>query len=32
MSVAVTLEKDLRKEFPGIQGFSVQNLWNMRQL
>ena len=25
------LAKDLQKEFPGIQRFSVQNLWNMRQ-
>jgi len=30
-SVVETLSKDLQKEFPGIQGFSVQNLWNMRQ-
>jgi len=22
---------DLRVEFPGIQGFSAQNLWYMRQ-
>ena len=31
-AVVETLAKDLQKEFPGIQGFSVQNLWNMRQL
>ncbi len=31
-AIVETLAKDLRKEFPGIQGFSVQNLWNMRQL
>ena len=30
-AVVETLAKDLQKEFPGIQGFSVQNLWNMRQ-
>lgn len=26
-----TLAKDLQKEFPGIKGFSSQNLWYMRQ-
>ena len=31
-AIVETLAKDLQKEFPGIQGFSVQNLWNMRQL
>ena len=31
-AVVETLAKDLQNEFPGIQGFSVQNLWNMRQL
>src|SRR3990170_8795899 len=30
-SVVETLAKDLQNEFPGIQGVSVQNLWNMRQ-
>jgi predicted nuclease of restriction endonuclease-like (RecB) superfamily len=30
-SIVETLARDLQKEFPGIQGFSVQNLWNMRQ-
>lgn len=25
-----TLANDLRNEFPGIQGFSARNLWNMR--
>jgi len=25
-----SLAKDLQKEFPGIQGFSSRNLWNMR--
>ncbi|GBE40041.1 hypothetical protein BMS3Bbin08_02677 [bacterium BMS3Bbin08] len=30
-AIVETLAKDLQKEFPGIQGFSVQNLWNMRQ-
>jgi len=30
-SIVETLAKDLQKEFPGIHGFSVQNLWNMRQ-
>ena len=25
------LASDLRKEFPGVGGFSVQNLWYMRQ-
>lgn len=30
-SVVETLSLDLQKEFPGIQGFSVQNLWYMRQ-
>ena len=31
-AIVETLAKDLQKEFPGIQGFSVQNLWNMRTL
>ncbi len=30
-SVVETLAKDLQKEFPGIKGFSSQNLWYMRQ-
>src|SRR3989338_6752305 len=30
-AIVETLAKDLQKEFPGIQGFSVQNLWYMRQ-
>jgi len=25
------LASDLQKEFPGVQGFSAQNLWRMRQ-
>ena len=31
-SVVERLSADLRQEFPGISGFSVQNLWYMRQL
>ena len=31
-SVVERLSVDLRQEFPGISGFSVQNLWYMRQL
>jgi len=31
-SVVGTLSADLRQEFPGVAGFSVQNLWYMRQL
>lgn len=30
-SVVVRLADDLQQEFPGILGFSVQNLWYMRQ-
>ena len=30
-SVVVTLASDLQLEFPGRNGFSVQNLWYMRQ-
>jgi len=30
-AVVENLSKDLRAEFPGIQGFSTQNLWYMRQ-
>jgi predicted nuclease of restriction endonuclease-like (RecB) superfamily len=31
-SVVQRLATDLQEEFPGIQGFSAQNLWYMRQL
>jgi predicted nuclease of restriction endonuclease-like (RecB) superfamily len=31
-SVVERLSADLRQEFPGISGFSAQNLWYMRQL
>jgi len=30
-SVVKRLSADLRQEFPGVSGFSVQNLWYMRQ-
>jgi predicted nuclease of restriction endonuclease-like (RecB) superfamily len=30
-SVVINLSKDLQQEFPGSKGFSVQNLWYMRQ-
>lgn len=30
-SVVEELAKDLQAEFPGMQGFSIQNLWYMRQ-
>ncbi len=30
-SVVETLARDLQVEFPGMHGFSVQNLWYMRQ-
>ena len=30
-SVVKNLSTELQKEFIGIKGFSVQNLWNMRQ-
>lgn len=30
-SVVENLAKDLQKEFPGIRGYSTQNLWYMRQ-
>lgn len=30
-SIVQTLSNDLQKEFIGVKGFSVQNLWNMRQ-
>jgi predicted nuclease of restriction endonuclease-like (RecB) superfamily len=31
-SVVENLSRDLQKEFPGIKGFSVDNLWRMRKL
>jgi len=30
-AVVENLAKDLHKEFPGIQGYSAQNLWRMKQ-
>ena len=30
-SVVENLANDLQKDFPGIKGFSAQNLWYMRQ-
>jgi len=30
-SVVTRLAEDLQNEFPGVQGFSAQNLWRMRQ-
>ncbi|MEA1954757.1 MAG: PDDEXK nuclease domain-containing protein [Campylobacterota bacterium] len=30
-SIVKNLSEELQKEFVGIKGFSVQNLWNMRQ-
>ncbi|MEW5758616.1 MAG: PDDEXK nuclease domain-containing protein [Candidatus Omnitrophota bacterium] len=30
-AIVETLAQDLQKEFPGIKGFSSQNLWYMRQ-
>lgn len=30
-AVVEQLSQDLRQEFPGLKGFSVQNLWYMRQ-
>jgi predicted nuclease of restriction endonuclease-like (RecB) superfamily len=30
-AIVENLAKDLQKEFPGMRGFSVQNLWYMRQ-
>jgi predicted nuclease of restriction endonuclease-like (RecB) superfamily len=30
-SVVELLSKDLQAEFPGIRGFSMQNLWYMRK-
>ncbi len=29
-SVVEQLSKDIQEEYPGIQGFSGRNLWNMR--
>jgi hypothetical protein len=29
-SIVEVLSKELQKEFPGVQGFSARNLWNMR--
>jgi predicted nuclease of restriction endonuclease-like (RecB) superfamily len=31
ITVVERLSADLRREFPGVSGFSVQNLWYMRQ-
>jgi predicted nuclease of restriction endonuclease-like (RecB) superfamily len=31
-AVVETLSGDLQKEFPGVQGYSVDNLWRMRKL
>jgi len=31
-SVVERLSTDIQKEFPGIRGFSPQNLWHMRSL
>ena len=30
-AIVETLSKDLRNEFPGLQGYSMQNLWRMRK-
>ena len=30
-SVVENLSQDVQKEFPGIKGFSVDNLWRMRK-
>jgi len=30
-AVVERLSEDLRREFPGVRGFSAQNLWYMRQ-
>lgn len=30
-SIVANLSKDLQNEFPGVNGFSVQNLWYMRK-
>ncbi len=31
-SIVASLSEDLQNEFPGAKGFSMQNLWYMRQL
>lgn len=31
-SIVERLSRDLQKEFPGVNGFSSQNLWYMRQI
>lgn len=31
-SVVEKLSKDLQIEFPGVRGFSVRNIWNMKSL
>jgi len=31
-SIVTQLSKDLQTEFPGMKGFSAQNLWYMRQI
>ncbi|HBA72413.1 MAG: hypothetical protein A2X82_14215 [Geobacteraceae bacterium GWC2_55_20] len=31
-AVVETVARDLQNEFPGMQGFSARNLWNMRNL
>jgi predicted nuclease of restriction endonuclease-like (RecB) superfamily len=31
-SIVETLSRDLQNEFPGIRGYSTQNLWYMRQM
>lgn len=31
-AVVENLARDLQTEFPGIQGFSIRNIWNMRSL
>ncbi len=30
-SVVEQLSKDIQKEYPGIKGFSIRNLWNMKR-
>lgn len=31
-SIVEQLSRDLQKEFPGVEGFSTRNLWDMRRL
>ncbi|WP_199856330.1 DUF1016 N-terminal domain-containing protein [Lunatibacter salilacus] len=31
-AIVETLSRDLQNEFPGVQGYSTQNLWYMRQM